>query len=137
METLYLSDAGSGSRAAGQEPHFSTSCLLHQRRQCLANVAIPASWPALCSSPSLARRRHSLWAASVGLGKKHCSCCPFHGLCDSAGPSCNHEAGVLHHKMGSCLMGWAWTFVPMTGGHLSSPPQSSDLAGITQEADMR
>lgn len=101
----------------------------------MASLAIPASWHTLCPSLSLARRRHSLWAALVVLGVKHCSCCPFPGFCDSVGPSHNCEAGVLHHKMGSCLVGWAGTFVLIAISRMPVPLESSDLAGITQQAD--
>lgn len=231
-DCLCLSDAGSGSRAAGQEPHFSTSSLLHQHRQrlalcpqvsmqqgergafsldqgsCLAPIlgkwpqsfgahslaplhywlmtSTQPQWlepsvemghpPSCCSETAnimfasrghegrgwrdlLAQQGWPTWpsllcgtlsapllpwpgegtacGASFFWGTEHCSRCPFPGLCDSAGPSCNHEAGVLYHKMGSCLVGWAQTFVLMAGGHLPAPLQSSDLAGITQQADMR
>lgn len=107
------------------------------------DLSAPGRWPAwpsllhgtLCPSLSLARRRHSLWAASVVLRVKHCSCCPFPGFCDSVGPSHNCEAGVLHQKMGSCLVGWTGTFVLIAVSRMPVPPESSDLAGITQQAD--
>lgn len=34
-------------------------------------------------------------------------------------------------------MGWAQIFIPMVGGCLPASLQSSDMAGITQRADMR
>lgn len=50
---MCLSDAGSGSKAAGQEPHFSTSCLLHQHRQRFALCPPASMQQGECSAFSL------------------------------------------------------------------------------------
>lgn len=52
-ERLSLSDADSGSRAAGQEPRFSTSCLLHQHRQHLVLCAQVSMQQRECGTFSL------------------------------------------------------------------------------------
>lgn len=74
-----LSDAGAGSRAAGQEPHFSTSCLLHQHRQCLALCLQVSMQQAECVAFSLDQGPRldpflGKWPQSF----EACSSAPFH-----------------------------------------------------------